>query len=355
MRRCLALARRGAGWTGPNPLVGALVVREGRVIGQGYHPYYGGPHAEAMALASVADRALLRGATLYVSLEPCAHWGKTPPCAELIFRSGMRRVVVGALDPHPAAAGRGLDWLRRAGLELTTGVLEAESRRLNAGYFTYLERGRPWVALKIAQTLDGRVASRTGSSRWVTAPPARCWVHRCRARSDAVLVGSGTVAADDPALTVRCGRGRQPWRVILDRRGRLEPDRRVFSDAWAWRTWVFTAPGVRPPYAERLRAAGGRLFEVPEGPGGLELKAVLERLGREGVRSVLVESGPRLSTALLRAGLVDRLYVFIAPKLLGSGLEAIGDLGISEMERAWSLRNVRLRRIGVDWLLEAEL
>jgi diaminohydroxyphosphoribosylaminopyrimidine deaminase/5-amino-6-(5-phosphoribosylamino)uracil reductase len=351
MRRALALARRGAGWTSPNPMVGCLILRAGCLIGEGFHAYYGGAHAEARALASVSDPELLRGATMVVTLEPCAHWGKTPPCTELIIRSGIRRVLVGALDP--LMGGRGVARLREAGLEVETGLLEAECRELNAGFFTWARLGRPWIALKIAQSLDGRVATRTGSSRWVTAVPARRWVHRCRARVDAVLVGTGTVAADDPALTVRHVRGRQPWRVVLDRRGSLPADRRLFTDSLCGRTWVFTAPGVVPSYAEQLLQCGGRIFSVPEGPGGLDLAAVLERLAREGVRTVLVEAGPRLATALIRAGLVDRLYCLIAPKLVGSGLEAIGELGVWEMDQARPLAFHRLRRIGPDLLIEA--
>lgn len=360
MHRCLELAARGAGRVSPNPMVGAVLVGpEGTLLGEGWHAAYGGPHAEPHALRDAATRHgadALRTATLYVNLEPCNHHGKTPPCTDAVLAAGVPRVVVGTVDPFPAVAGRGVERLRAHGVEVTTGVLEHECRRLNEAFLHHVATGRPLVVLKMAQTLDGCVATATGDARWVSGPEARQRVHAWRARLDAVLVGRGTALADDPALTVRHVEGRQPVRVVLDRAGTLPASLQLFTDAFAAHTVAVTAPAARPAYAAALAAAGGRVLRAPEAEGRLDLGGVLDVLGREGGRdglplqSVLVEAGPALAAALFRQDLVDRFCLFIAPKLAGDGLATMGPLGIDRMDDALTFAEQRWETVGADLL-----
>lgn len=344
MQRCLALAARGAGQVSPNPMVGSVVVgADGVRLGEGWHAVYGGAHAERNALdaACVAHpETALRAATLYVNLEPCSHYGKTPPCADYVLEHGVPRVVVGMRDPFPLVAGRGLDRLREAGVEVVEGVLEEACRRFNEAFVHHVRTHRPLVTLKVAQSLDGRVATASGDSRWVTGPAARQRVHQWRAELDAVLIGAGTARHDDPALTVRHVDGRQPVRVVLDRTGSLSPHLQLFADRHVTHTLAVVGPHAAPAYAPRLEQAGGRLWRVPERDGHLDLGALLDRLGREGglgerpLQSVLVEAGPGLATALLHQDLVDRLIVFVAPKLVGTGMPAVRALGVERMAEA---------------------
>lgn len=360
MARCLALAERGAGHVSPNPMVGAVVVApDGTLLGEGYHGRYGGPHAEVEALAD-AEAAhgaeALKTATLYVNLEPCCHHGKTPPCADLIVEKGVPRVVVGMTDPFPRVAGQGLARLRAAGVSVTTGVLEAACRRLNEAFVHHVRTGRPFLTLKLAQTLDGFLATETGDARWVTGPAARRRVHQLRATLDAVLVARGTAARDDPALTVRHVEGRQPVRLVLDRRGVLPPTLRLFSDTYAGHTVAVVGPEAQPAYAAALDAAGGRLLRIPAPDGKLDLGALLDRLGRDGgpdgrpLQSLLVEAGPGLATSLFREDRVDRLLLFIAPKLLGSGLPTLRSLGLTRMADARTFAEHTWETVGDDLL-----
>lgn len=365
MRRALALAARGAGAVSPNPMVGAVLVGpEGEVLGEGWHGRFGGPHAEVEAVREAEARghaARLAEATLYVSLEPCSHAGKTPPCTELILEKKIPRVVVAMEDPFEKVAGRGIERLRAAGVEVEVGVLEAEARRANEAFAHHLGTGRPLVTLKVAQTLDGRVATRRGASRWISGRPARALVHRWRAELDGVLVGTQTALRDDPALTVRHdwpGRPaapRQPVRVVLDRAGRLPPTLRLFSDGHAALTVAAVAEGARPAYEAALAERGGRLLRLPEREGHLDLGALLEALGRgeaseRPLQSLLVEAGPGLATAFLREGLVDRLALFIAPKIFGDGLPTFGDLGVERVDEARTFAEHAWERVGEDLL-----
>jgi len=364
MDRALALAVRGAGHASPNPLVGAVLVGpEGERLGEGFHARWGGPHAEVEAVRAAeaaGHGARLHEATLYVTLEPCSHHGKTPPCTDLLLDKGIPRVVVAMGDPFPQVNGRGIARLREAGVEVVVGVREREARRLNEAFVRHVTTGRPLVTLKVAQTLDGQVATATGDSRWVSCEESRALVHRWRAEADAVLVGAGTARADDPALTVRHVEGRQPLRVVLDRAGVLSPSLRLFTDENAGRTLAIVAEGTRPAYAEALRQRGGCVLEVPLRDGHLDLAAVLDALGRgervpEGVRpvqSVLVEAGPGLATALLREDLVDRFLVFLAPKLVGAGIPSVGDLGIREMSGARTFAEAVWEPVGPDVLFK---
>ena len=366
MDRALALAARGAGAVSPNPLVGAVVVGPGGAVwGEGWHGAWGGPHAEVWAVRDAerngyGDR--LDEATLFVTLEPCSHTGKTPPCTDLVLDKGVPRVVVAHADPFPAVAGRGIERLRAAGVEVTVGVRGRAARRLNEAFLTHVRTGRPLVTLKTAATLDGQVAAASGDSRWVTGRAARALVHRLRAEADAVLVGSGTARADDPALTVRdvplTAGQRQPLRVVLDRTGALPARLAVFADGAA-PTVAVVSDGAAPPYADALEAAGGAVLRVPERAGHLDLGAALDALGGgaglpAGVRpvqSLLVEAGPGLATALLSQDLADRVLWFVAPKVLGAGTPAVGDLGAGRMADALAFAEARWDVLGADVLL----
>ncbi len=360
MKMCLDLAERGAGKVSPNPMVGAVIVgTDGTVLGQGWHREYGGPHAEVHAILDAERRYgedALRHATLYVNLEPCVHHGKTPPCVDAIIAKGIPRVVIGIEDPNPKVAGAGIRRLRDNGVQVTLPVLKRESHRFNEAFIHHVRTGRPLISLKLAQTLDGRIAGVSGRSQWVSGEESRRLVHHWRAVMDGVMVGTETAAADDPALTVRHVEGRQPIRVILDRRGRLNPELRVFADEYAPNTIVFCAEGIHPPYEARLRATGGRIKPVPVVEDGLDLASVLDVLGREGgvegrpMQSLLVEGGGRLAGSLLKDDLADRLYVFIAPKLLGAGTPAVDDIGIDEMEQALTFVEHSWEFVGPDAL-----
>ncbi len=364
MRRCLALAARGAGRVSPNPMVGAVLVGEdGGVLGEGWHRAYGGPHAERQAVRS-AEKAghgaeALQKATLYVNLEPCAHHGKQPPCADLVLEKKIPRVICGMADPFPEVAGRGIRRLRAAGVEVEVGTLEKECWRLNEAFFHRVKTGRPLLTLKTAQTLDAQIATSMGDARWVSGRAARTLVHRWRAELDGVLVGSGTAKADNPRLTVRHTEGRQPLRFVLDRAGALRPDLHLFADEYAaLTTAVLSDKAEAPPYAETLQEAGGRVWRLPERDGHLDLGALLDRLGAEGgvegrpLRSLLVEAGPGLATALFRHDLVDRYFCFIAPKLIGTGTPVVRGLGVEKMAGALTFAEHVWETAGADLLFK---
>ncbi len=346
MRLALAEAARGAGRTSPNPAVGAVIVKGGRVVARGHHARAGGPHAEIVALRAAGARA--RGADLYTTLEPCDHHGRTPPCSLAIAEAGVRRVFSGSRDPNPLVDGRGVARLREAGVEVITGVLAAECDALNAAWFTYITRGRPFVTLKLATTLDGRLATRGGDARWVTGPEARAWVHRLRDRVDAVLVGRGTALADDPRLTARLpgGGGRDPLRVVLDTRRSLPPTLKLFRQRSAARTLVAHA-------AARARPLGPRvdLLRCRRGPGGLDLHDLLGRLAARGVTHLLVEGGGEVAASFLSAGLVDRLALFLAPKVLGPGRGWGLAAAPARMAGALRIEGLAVERLGEDLLL----
>jgi diaminohydroxyphosphoribosylaminopyrimidine deaminase/5-amino-6-(5-phosphoribosylamino)uracil reductase len=345
MREALAEAAKGLGRTSPNPAVGAVLVKAGRVIARGHHARAGGPHAEVVALRQAGPRA--RGADLHTTLEPCDHFGRTPPCSLAVTEAGVRRVFVGSVDPNPLVNGKGIARLRAAGVEVVTGVLGKECDALNAHWFTWITERRPYVTLKAAVTLDGRIATRTGDARWVTGEEARAWVHRLRDRVDAVLVGSGTALADDPRLTARLpgGGGRDPLRVVLDTE--LALPRRLALFRGGPPTLVAHAvarPRPAPPGVELLRCR--------RGPGGLLLRDVVEKLAARGVTHLLVEGGARVHAAFLAAGLVDRMAVFVAPKLLGGdGVPLLAGRGPARMADAIVLEGVTVERVGEDVLV----
>lgn len=346
MRRALRLASRAAGRTSPNPLVGAVVVRDGQVIGEGYHHAAGEPHAEVNALRKAGAGA--RGATLYTNLEPCAHHGRTPPCVDAVREAGVARVVVAMRDPDPRTDGKGIRGLRAAGIEVEEGLLREEAERLNAGFVSRLKRGRPFVLLKLAATVDGRVA--VPGRRYLSGKPALREVHRLRDRSDAVLVGIGTVLADDPALTVREVKGRDPLRVVVDADARTPLGAKVVRSKDPQRTVIFVARDADVRRTNKLREAGVLLVTAPRADGGLDLGAVLRWLGEHGVNTVMSEAGPHVAGALVRGGLADRVLLLISPVAGGDGPPAL-----EGVPKASDLHDVRVRKLGEDLALEGAL
>ena len=313
MARALALAARARGRTAPNPMVGCVIVRDGVVVGEGFHQRAGLAHAEVEALAVAGGAAV--GATLYVNLEPCCHHGRTPPCTDAVLAAGVRRVVVGMVDPDPRVQGAGIAQLRAAGVEVEVGVLEAEARALNAGFISVRTTGRPYVILKAAMSLDGRIADAAGHSRWVTGPEARAAGHALRDACDAILVGSQTILDDDPALTTRIPNGRDALPVVLDGRLRTPPSARVLR---AGRPPLVFTTGA-PSAAQVAALAPARVVAVPTGASGLDVGAVLQRLTAEGVHTLLVEGGGAVHHSFVCGGYVDELRLFVAPVVLGGG------------------------------------
>ena len=346
MRRALELAARGGNRTAPNPLVGAVVVRGGRIVGEGYHRAYGGPHAEVFAIRAAGARA--KGATLYVTLEPCSpHPKKTPPCTDLLASSGIVRAVVAVKDPNPLVHGRGLALLRRAGIRVTTGVAAAEAAELNAPFFKVHQRGLPYVAVKWAMTLDGKIATRSGDSRWVSNERSRAWLHRWRDTFHAILVGSGTLLRDDPLLR---GTRTRPTRIILDTGARTPLDAKVVRTAREQATILAVAPGAPPGRLRRLRAAGVQILELDL----RNLRLVFEALAGEGLQKILVEGGGEVHASVLReAGLADEACVFVAPKISGGrgAKSPVEGDGVDTMAAALPLTGLRVERLGDDVMI----
>lgn len=354
MRLALTLAERGRGWTNPNPVVGAVIVKDGRIIGQGYHRRCGGLHAEREALA--ACREAPEGAMLYVTLEPCCHYGRQPPCTEAILEAGIKRVVVGSGDPNPLVAGNGLAFLRAHGVEVETGVLQKECDALNDVFFHYIRTKRPYVVMKYAMTLDGKIATRTGASQWITGEAARRRVHQDRHRYAAIMAGVGTVLADDPLLTCRMEGGRNPVRVICDTHLRTPLDSQLVRTAREVPT-ILAAGEAASPQAAPYRDAGCQVWAIPERDGHVDLSVLMERLGAAEIDSVLLEGGGTLNWAALESGIVQRVQAYIAPKLFG-GRDAkspVGGLGVEMTAQAVKLQNMTVTPIGEDFLLEGEV
>ncbi len=346
MQRALELAARGLDGTDPNPRVGCVLIRGGEVVGEGWHERAGEPHAEVHALRAAGERA--RGATAYVSLEPCSHFGRTPPCVHELIAAGVARVVYATEDPNPLVHGNGVAALAQAGIEVLGGVLAAQAQALNPGFFRRMQTGLPWVRVKLAASLDGRTALADGESRWITGEAARADVQRFRARSSVILSSSGTVLADDPALTARApGVTRQPLRVVLDTELRVPPEARVYGAEAP--SMVFTASGDAERRAA-LRDRGVRVETMPRAEtGGLQLPLVLRRLGELQANEVWVEAGARLSGALLRSQLVDELIIYLAPSLLGPQARALVQLpAISALADRLQLEYRQVERIGED-------
>ena len=351
MARALEQARRGEGLTRPNPAVGAVVVRDGRVVGEGYHRRAGGPHAEVVALRRAGAKA--RGATIYVTFEPCCTWGRTPPCTDAIAAAGIRRVVVSVRDPNPRHAGRGLDVLRKRGITVEEGVLADEGRRLLAPFAKWITTGRPYVTLKLGMTVDGLLADAVGASRWITGAKARREVHQLRRRVDAILVGRRTVALDDPSLLPMPSMGRKPLRVIVDPSGRLSLRHRVFVDGLAEQTLVVTSAASSARYRNGLRRRGVAIASLRSSQGRIAPGQLLRAIGKRGVLHLLCEGGGELAESLIRAGAVDEFWFFVAPRLLGGqGVRAVAGRGWP-LARCPRLRFVEHRPVGDDILIRA--
>ena len=350
MRSALSLARRRLGQTWPNPAVGCVIVRDDRVLGRGATAPGGRPHAETIALNAAGP---CEGATAYVTLEPCAHHGHTPPCVDALIAAGISRVVCAKIDTDPRVAGRGITQLRAAGVEVSVGCLEREARDLNAGFFSRVEQGRPWVTLKLATTLDGRIATRTGESRWITGPEARKRVHLMRAKSDAVMVGSGTARTDNPMLDVR-GLGlsdNKPVRVVADSSLSLPLTHRLATTAGAHPLWLLHRPDVDAARLQAFADIGAKTLEVGAQSGMLDMEAALTEMGTCGLTTVLVEGGGQLAASLLAANLVDELALFTAGKAFGGdGTPSVQGFGLSALDEAPGFVLATVETIGSDTL-----
>lgn len=353
MALALALGARGLGQVWPRPSVGCVIVRNGRVVGRGATDGTHGPHGEVMALRQAGEAA--RGATAYVSLEPCSHHGRQPPCCDALVTAGVARVVSAMEDPFPEVSGRGHTRLRAAGVAVDVGLMAAEARAAHSGFLSVVERGRPELTLKLATSFDGRIATASGESQWITGPEARAWVHLQRSRHDAVMVGGGTARADDPSLTVRgLGMSHQPVRVAVARRLDLPFPSKLSASAREVPVWLLHGPDARADRRDMWQSAGARLIEVPPGPDRqLDPKTILERLGTAGLTRVYCEGGGSFAASLLSAGLVDRLIGFTAGIALGAeGWPALGAMGLSELSAAPRYDLITCRNVGGDILHE---
>lgn len=350
MRRALELAARAEGRVSPRPPVGAVVVAGGRIVGEGSTEPSPGPHAERVALDMAGE--LARGATLYTTLEPCSHTGATPPCADAVVEAGIARIVAATMDPHHKVRGRGFRRLRDAGIEVRTGVERRKARALIEPFAHWLEHGRPFVTLKLAASLDGKVAAADGTTRWISGEASRAEVHELRARADAVLVGSGTVAADDPALTSRTGAAEvhQPLRVVADSSGRTPTSAQVFDGV---SPLCIVATDGASGAIDGWRAAGADVVEVPSADGGVDLRRALTALGERGVCHVLCEGGPTLAAALLAEGLVDRLRLYVAPLVIGGDAPGLFTTGAKTLTDAHGMLIERVGRVGDDLRIDA--
>lgn len=354
MRAALREAGKASGRTSPNPMVGAVIVRGDRILARGYHRGPGQKHAEVAALSDLGQK-VRRGDILYVTLEPCHHFGRTPPCTLAILESGIRRVVIGMTDPNPHVTGGGAGYLSENGVEIRTGILEPECRRLNEAYVKHVTTGIPFIIVKSAQTLDGWTATATGHSKWITNDSSRRFVHRLRDRVDAVMVGIGTISADDPSLTTRLSgkNARDPVRVVVDTNLRISPQAKVIRHNSAAGTFIAVGPGVSGKRLESIESEGVSIIRCPVKKGLIDLKALFHRLGEMSLNSVLVEGGSGITGSLIRDRLVDKFYIFKAPKILGGedGLPMASGRGAKRMDECLNLKEIKVRRFKEDILI----
>jgi diaminohydroxyphosphoribosylaminopyrimidine deaminase/5-amino-6-(5-phosphoribosylamino)uracil reductase len=354
MKRVLRLAEAGRGRTSPNPLVGAVLVKNGNVVGEGYHARIGEAHAEIIALRQAGEKA--RGAVLYLNLEPCTHYGKTPPCVPQIIKAGLKGAVIGMEDPNPLVNGKGIELLRKSGLDVRVGVLGKECRRLNEAFCKYIVKREPFVLLKVAATLDGKIATRNGDSKWISGEAARRFVHRLRDQVDGVLVGIGTVLKDDPLLTTRRREGREPYRIVLDSRLKIPEEAKVFEHSPS--EVILATTGSAPhEKIERLQKRGVRVFIIDSKEGRVDLRSCLSKLGKIGMMSLLVEGGSQVNGSFLDEGLIDKFLLFLSPRWLGDpqALGIFGGRGASILGEAVGLKEIKTKRIGEDMLVEGYL
>ena len=354
MRRALHLAEKGRGRTSPNPMVGAVLVKRGKVVGEGYHTRAGEPHAEIVAIEKAREKA--KGATLYLNLEPCTLYGKTPPCAPAVIEAGVRKVIIGMEDPNPLVKGRGIARLKQAGVGVRVGILEKECRRLNEAFCKFVVKHQPFIILKVAATLDGKLATRNGDSKWISGEISRRFVHRLRDEVDGVVVGIGTVLRDDPNLTARIRGGRDPYRIVLDSRLRI-PEHAKVIDLSPSRAIVATTEMASRDKIERLEKKGVRVLICGSESGRVDLKSLLQKLGEMGMMSLLVEGGSQINGAFLDQGLIDKIFLFLSPKLIADPLAPgiFGGAGVASLKETISIRDFKIRKIGADILLEGYL
>lgn len=353
MKRALQLAENGIGRTNPNPLVGAVIVRDGRIIGEGWHEEYGKAHAEVNAINNAESSGeTVKGTTVYVNLEPCCHYGKTPPCTELLIRKEVKRVVIGMLDPNPLVAGKGAQRLKDAGVEIevATGMLEEECRKLNEVFCHFIQRRRPFIVLKAAMSLDGKIAAPSGESKWITEEAARRDVQLLRNRYSAIMAGVETVIKDDPELTCRLEGGRNPMRIILDSSLRIPLDRKVLSDQQNNRTVVACTEKAAPGRASELEARGVKILLCKSRNGRIDLADLTVKLGGFSIDSVLLEGGATVNDSAFSQGIVDKLILYIAPKIIGGekSKTVVGGRGIERLDQAYTLRIESMERVGED-------
>ncbi len=357
MQMALELAGKGIGWTSPNPMVGAVVVNDGQVVGRGYHQRVGGPHAEVNAIEDAGERA--RGATIYVTLEPCNHVGRTPPCTQKIIDAGIRRVVVAMEDPNPGVKGGGNQYLQDRGIQVTTGIAEREARTLNEGFVTWVTTGSPFVILKCAATLDGRIATRSGDSRWVTGPASRRFVHQIRHSVDGIMVGVETVKMDDPSLTTRLDgqAGSDPTRIILDTHLSMPLTAKLLHQPSAAPTWIICGPQSDAQRQKALERIGARVITAPLKDGRIDLSLLIGQLGSMEITSLLIEGGGNVIGAALRAGVVDKICFFYAPKLLGGddGIPISRGAGVARMQDSLMVHDMTVFRYDEDVMLQGYL
>ena len=350
MTLALQLAGRGRGKTSPNPLVGAVIARRGKIVGKGYHRRVGESHAEVNALKDAGS--LARGSTLYVNLEPCSHWGRTPPCTEIIIKSGIAEVVIASRDPNPLVKGKGMRKLRSAGIKVRSGILRKPALRLNEAYLKYITTGKPFVILKVAASLDGKIATSEGESKWITCPRARDYGRRRRREVAGILVGIGTVLADDPGLRAKGGKRKEsgpgPVRIILDRQLRIPLQARVLGGP----VIIATTRRASPEKRKALEKQGAKILIIKEKEDKLDLRELVKELGSLGIASLLVEGGGEVNTSFLKENLVDKILFFIAPKIIGGTKSAVGELGISRLRNALRLSDITLNRFGDNFLVE---
>jgi len=358
MKTAIALAGKGAGKVSPNPMVGCVIVKDGAIAGKGYHKYFGGPHAEINALKHAGKNAL--HADMYINLEPCSHHGKTPPCVHAVIESGIRRVFIGMVDPNPLVSGTGVKKLRNSGISVEIGILEKESKKLNESFIKFISKKIPFVILKTAATLDGKTATSTGDSKWITSEESRKQVHKIRAEVDAVMVGIGTVMADDPLLTVRLfKRGkRDPFRIVVDSNLRIPLDRQVLQPEHADRTIIATSPEqLSSAKARAVRDLGAELIGVPLNKGHVDLKKLIKLLGERNIASLMIEGGATLNAAALNSGIVDKIMFFYAPGIAGGddSLGMVAGQGPKKIADATKVTNLTIRRIKNDFMVEGYL
>ncbi len=354
MKRALELAEKGMGYVNPNPLVGAVIVRNGKVIGEGYHERYGEAHAEINAFRNANEN--VKGAEMYVTLEPCSHYGKTPPCARAIVEKGIRRVIVAMIDPNPEVAGRGIQILKDQGIEVVTGILKEESKKLNEIFIKYITTNQPFCIMKTAMTLDGKIASRTGDSRWITNKASRDYVHQLRHRLAGIMVGAGTIIEDDPLLTTRLSgqEGRNPIRIIVDTSAKIPLDAKVLDSDHRIKTIIATTEFAKASKIKALEEKGAEIIILPTKDNRVDLNKLMKKLGEKKIDSVLLEGGSELNYSALEAGIVDKVNAFIAPKIIG-GADAktsVGGAGRLLMKDAIWLREVNFRNFDEDIMIE---